>query len=164
MSLKGQKNKLPYLEKVARCYDALDLPYGAEMDRVGQRLDEYLEKCHPDRHSDDPILLSDAYKLTGILNYAHGEILAAWQRYGIKTESGLPYEEEIGRCYEALDLPYGANLDQVTRRWKAYLLKCHPDRHAVNPEKLPDATKLTQILTDAHDKIKEAWQKHHSSD
>jgi curved DNA-binding protein CbpA len=164
MSLRGPGKKLPYIEKIAQCYEALDLPYGADMEQVDKRWKQYLEKCHPDRHAHNPNLLSDAYKLTGILTYAHGEIIEAWQRFGINTPYDLPYSEEIAHCYEALDLPYGASMERVNRRWREYLLKCHPDRHAQNPDILPDATKLTQILTQAYEKIKEAWVKYQASE
>ena len=85
MTPRAPKNKLPYIEKIAQCYEALDLPYGANMEQVDKRWKEYLEKCQPDRHAHNPNLLSDAYKLTGILTYAHGEIIEAWQRFGINT-------------------------------------------------------------------------------
>jgi hypothetical protein len=76
------------------------------------------------------------------------------------TSNGLPYNVELAEAYRALDLPYGTPLEQVAKRWKAYLKKCHPDRYANHPEKLADATKLTQELTGAYEKIKAAWERH----
>jgi hypothetical protein len=76
------------------------------------------------------------------------------------ASSALPYSEELAGYYRALDLPFGAPMDQVTKRWKTYLKKCHPDRYANNPEKQSDATRLTQELTRAHEKIKGAWEQH----
>jgi hypothetical protein len=146
------------MEKVARCYEALDLPYGVGMDQVHGRWEDYLERCHPERHADNPDLLADAYTLTGILTWAHGQILEAWQRHGINATHDLPHSAELASCYEALDLPFGAPLEQVTRRWREYLLKCHPDRHARDPDRLPDAHKLTQLLTQAYQTIKKAWE------
>ncbi|MEW6264742.1 MAG: J domain-containing protein [Thermodesulfobacteriota bacterium] len=159
MSFKSPKGKLPYMESVARCYEALDLPYGAPMEQVNRRWRDYLNKCHPDRHAENPTILPDAFKLTAILTWAHGEILAAWQVFGA-TASRLPYSRELAECYAALDLPYGAPMAEVTRRWREYLKKCHPDRHANAPDKLPDANKLTRLLTQAYETIKEAWQSH----
>ena len=75
--------------------------------------------------------------------------------------SGLPYSAELARCYALLDLPYGVPMDEVTKRWKMYLKKCHPDRYATAPEKLADATELTQALTGAHDTILAAWRRYH---
>jgi DnaJ-domain-containing protein 1 len=76
------------------------------------------------------------------------------------TGNGLPYSAELAAAYRALDLPYGAPLEQVAKRWKAYLKKCHPDRYANDPDKLADATRLTQELTSAYEKIKTAWDNH----
>jgi hypothetical protein len=76
------------------------------------------------------------------------------------TASGLPYSEELAQYYRALDLPFGAPMAQVNKRWKAYLKKCHPDRYANDPVRQADATKLTQELTRAHEKIKAAWEKY----
>jgi hypothetical protein len=75
------------------------------------------------------------------------------------AERGLPYSNELARCYALLDLPFGTPMEQVTRRWKTYLKKCHPDRYANDPGKLADATELTQALTGAHDTIETAWKR-----
>lgn len=74
------------------------------------------------------------------------------------ADHGLPHSAELIQCYRLLDLPFGAPMAQVTRRWKAYLKKCHPDRYANDPAKQADATLLTQQLNDAHQKIKVAWE------
>src|SRR5258706_15586138 len=42
---------------------------------------------------------------------------------------GLPYSDELARCYRLLDLPFGTPLERVTKQWKTYLKRCHPDRH-----------------------------------
>ena len=73
---------------------------------------------------------------------------------------GLPYSAELARCYQVLDLPFGAPMVRVTRQWKAYLKQAHPDRHANDPAKQADATVLTQHLNDAYTKIKLAWERH----
>ena len=73
---------------------------------------------------------------------------------------GLPYSVELAQCYRLLDLPFGAPMQRVTRQWKAYLTKAHPDRHANDPAKQADATVLTQQLNDAYTKIKVAWERH----
>jgi hypothetical protein len=76
------------------------------------------------------------------------------------ASSGLPYSEALAEAYRALDLPFGAPVERVTRQWKTYLKKCHPDRYANDPAKQADATRLTQELTQAHEKIKVAWRQH----
>jgi len=75
---------------------------------------------------------------------------------------GLPYSAELARCYQLLDLPFGAPMQRVTGQWRAYLKKVHPDRHANDPAKQADATVLTQQLNDAYTKIKLAWKRHQS--
>lgn len=76
------------------------------------------------------------------------------------STSGLPYSDDVARCYQALDLPFGTPMDDVTKRWKTYLKQCHPDRFATEPAKLADATELTQALTAAHDTIRTAWNRY----
>jgi len=73
---------------------------------------------------------------------------------------GLPYSEELARGYRLLDLPFGVPIEQVARRWKAYLKKSHPDLHAKDPAKQTEATVLTQQLNDAYKKIRVAWKQH----
>jgi hypothetical protein len=74
--------------------------------------------------------------------------------------SGLPYTEEVARCYTLLDLPFGAPMGQVTKRWKAYLRQCHPDLHTDDAAKHAEATELTQELNSAYSKIKSAWERY----
>lgn len=73
---------------------------------------------------------------------------------------GLPHSAELVRCYRMLDLPFGTPMERVTRQWKTYLKKCHPDRYANDLAKQADATLLTQQLNDAHKKIKAAWERY----
>ena len=76
------------------------------------------------------------------------------------SASGLPYSDDVARCYRVLDLPFGAPMEDVSKRWKTYLKQCHPDRFATDPAKLADATELTQALTAAHDTIRTAWNRY----
>ena len=73
---------------------------------------------------------------------------------------GLPHSAELARCYQFLELPFGAPMGQVTKQWKTHLKQCHPDRYAQNPAKQAEATILTQQLNDAYQKIKAAWDQH----
>ena len=93
---------------------------------------------------------------------AHARSDGSPSRSGASTGSGsgLPYSDELARCYTVLDLPFGVPRDQVARQWKTYLKQCHPDRFANDPEKLADATELTQALTAAHHTIQAAWQRY----
>ncbi|MBU2551689.1 MAG: J domain-containing protein [Proteobacteria bacterium] len=143
---------------LARAYEALDLPYGASMVQVAARYRDYLAKSHPDLHVGDADRYIDAWELTRLLTEAYEKVQEAWRRFGPQPEN-LPRTDELTRAYEALDLPYGASMEQVTRRWREYLKKSHPDLHTDRPELLEDANKLTRLLTDAHGRIKTAWDR-----
>ena len=143
-------------------YQALDLPFGESLDAVSRRLTSYLEKCRPDTHFQDPDKFEAALELARILNDAYQKIKTAWnlhQETG-PVDTPLPYSRELAMAYEALDLKFGRPLPEVTRQWRRYLQKCHPDRHFNNPEKLELANQLTRILTDAHEKIRKAWEQY----
>jgi DnaJ-domain-containing protein 1 len=73
---------------------------------------------------------------------------------------GLPYSDALADSYRVLDLPFGAPLEQVAKRWKDYLKKCHPDRYANDPQKQAEATELTQELTRAYESIRIAWKQY----
>ena len=73
---------------------------------------------------------------------------------------GLPYSAELAGCYRLLDLPFGTPVEQVTKRWKAYLKTSHPDLYANDPARQAEATVLTQQLNDAYKKIRLAWKRH----
>ena len=77
-----------------------------------------------------------------------------------RASPGLPHSERLAASYRVLDLPFGVAMDQVAKRWKAYLKKCHPDRYATDPEKQAEATELTQELTRAYESIRTAWKQH----
>jgi hypothetical protein len=80
-----------------------------------------------------------------------------------RTGSGLPYSTELAHCYALLDLPFGVPMDEVNKRWKAYLKRCHPDRFANDPVQQAEATELTQALMGAHSKIEAAWKRYQPS-
>ena len=77
-----------------------------------------------------------------------------------RSPHGLPHNAELARCYAVLDLPFGAPMAQVSKRWKTYLRKCHPDLHTGDAVKQAQATELTQQLNSAHAKIKAAWEQY----
>lgn len=78
---------------------------------------------------------------------------------GAAEPSGpLPYSAVLADAYRLLDLPFGASLEDVSRRRKAYLKRCHPDRFHDNPERQAEATELTQQLNAAYAHIAAAWK------
>ncbi len=80
-----------------------------------------------------------------------------------RARTGLPYSAELARCYDLLDLPFGAPMDEVNKRWKAYLKRCHPDLYANDPGQQAEATELSQALMGAHSKIAAAWKRYQPS-
>lgn len=116
-------------------------------------LDTYTPGSSPDSHWNDAFANAEQPR-----NAGHASTATAGTSAG--STSGLPYSEKLARCYALLDLPFGVPMEQVNKRWKAYLKKCHPDRYANDPEQLADATELTQALTGAHDTIEAAWKRY----
>lgn len=80
--------------------------------------------------------------------------------FDTRNADGLPYSDALASSYHVLDLPFGTPMEQVAKRWKDYLKKCHPDRYANDPQKQAEATELTQELTRAYESIKVAWRRH----
>lgn len=80
-----------------------------------------------------------------------------------RSGRGLPYSPELAHCYKLLELPFGAPMDEVNKRWKTWLKGCHPDRFANDPVRQAEATELTQALMGAHSKIEAAWKRYQPS-
>ena len=81
-----------------------------------------------------------------------------------ESSGPLPYNAELAAAYRVLDLPFGAPMPKVHKRWKTYLKRCHPDRFHNDPKRLADATELTRQLNAAHDRIAAAWKKADETD
>ena len=65
---------------------------------------------------------------------------------------------EIARAYRALELQFGAPPEEIRRAHRRLLRRYHPDKHASNPAKQADATRLSQELTRARDLLLLAWE------
>lgn len=68
-------------------------------------------------------------------------------------------DSELAQYYANLEVPYGSDLETVTRAWKALLKKYHPDMHSTDPEKQAIANDLVQQLNHAYKML----EKHLSS-
>jgi DnaJ-class molecular chaperone len=124
--------------------------------RLARLARAYLSDFAPSSASESSASRADTSRQEGFTS-PHGFSAAG---SGTETASGLPFSKELATCYRTLDLPFGAPMEQVSKRWKTYLKQCHPDRYASDPAKQADATRLTQELTRAHEKIKAAWAQH----
>ena len=95
---------------------------------------------------------------------------AARQRYTQRTGQAAPPKREYRRretpklplrmeekklreLYQQLEVPYGANFDEVKKSFRRLMRKYHPDLHVGNPEKHKVATQLTMSLTQAYNEL-----------
>lgn len=63
-----------------------------------------------------------------------------------QTEYPPGYDPKIAAYYANLELPYGADLQQVKAARKRLMRQYHPDRHSQDPEKRKLAEQLSQGL------------------
>lgn len=66
--------------------------------------------------------------------------------------------DPIAQAYGVLELPIGANLDQVRQARKQLLRRYHPDKHASDPERMKTASEVSQQINAAY-KTLEAYLK-----
>ena len=63
---------------------------------------------------------------------------------------GIGKDETIAKYYKTLDLPYGAELDEVKKAYRLLMRKYHPDMHRGSEKKLKAATELSMQVTAAY--------------
>lgn len=66
---------------------------------------------------------------------------------------------EWEKAYAALEISYGSGVDDIKSAHRRLLRRFHPDRFAQDQERLPDATRLSQQLTEARDVLLGAIEK-----
>ena len=64
-------------------------------------------------------------------------------------------DDKIARYYKILDLPYGADFDQVKAAYRKLIRKYHPDLHGGSPQKQKAATELTMRVTQAYNELEQ---------
>ena len=62
---------------------------------------------------------------------------------------------QISRAYANLELPIGANADEVRAAYRRLMKRYHPDQHHRDSGKAQAANELTRKLKDAHDALLE---------
>ena len=67
--------------------------------------------------------------------------------------------EELEKAFRALELPFGASEEEIRQAHRKLMRQFHPDRFAQEPERLADATRLSQELSVARDTLIEAHEK-----
>ena len=65
----------------------------------------------------------------------------------VSEEGPLSYYTKIRQAYARLELPYGADQDEVRRAYRQLMRRYHPDRHASDPDRERVATEISQKLT-----------------
>ncbi|MEM1204759.1 MAG: J domain-containing protein [Acidobacteriota bacterium] len=68
-------------------------------------------------------------------------------------------DPEMAAWYANLEVPYGSDLETVTRAWKRLVRDYHPDRHAQDPGRQEDATELLKGLNHAYDQLRRRLEK-----
>jgi DnaJ-domain-containing protein 1 len=75
-----------------------------------------------------------------------------------RTRARTPFarkDEKIARYYKILDLPYGADFDQVKAAYRKLIRRYHPDLHGGSPQKQKAATELTMRVTQAYNELEQ---------
>ena len=84
-----------------------------------------------------------------------------WQPPTTPPTSAAPAEDPVLAGYYAnLELPYGANLEEVKAAWKRLMKQYHPDRHAQDPAKREVANALCAQLTHAYKELEKFLTTH----
>lgn len=78
-----------------------------------------------------------------------------------RTDGSKAVPEELRSDYSALEVPFGASMEEVKRSYRRLLQIHHPDRHADNPDSQNRATERTQQITYSFLRIKKFNQKGH---
>jgi DnaJ domain len=64
-----------------------------------------------------------------------------------------PRNDKIAKYYKVLDLPYGADFEQVKASYRKLMRKYHPDLHTQSPQKAKAATELSMQVTQAYNEL-----------
>lgn len=75
------------------------------------------------------------------------------------NREGQKPHNTIEEWYEALEIPYGSDLDQAQKAWKKLLRQYHPDMHSSDEEKARIAHQVTLQLNEAYNGLKEHLSK-----
>ncbi len=79
-------------------------------------------------------------------------------RSRVRAAAATKRREELEQAYRALELSFGAEPDEIRSAHRRLMRQYHPDRFAQEPERLADATRLSQELSVARDTLIEAHE------
>jgi DnaJ-domain-containing protein 1 len=70
-----------------------------------------------------------------------------------RRPGGFGRNDKIAKYYKVLDLPYGADFEQVKAAYRKLMRKYHPDLHTQSPQKAKAATELSMQVTQAYNEL-----------
>ncbi len=92
----------------------------------------------------------DEYLRTGKSSESHG--------VGGKRENAgrmhAPRDEDLRQDYANLEVPFGADVEDIMKAYKTLILRYHPDKHSQDPEKLRIATEITKKINESFERIR----------
>ena len=92
---------------------------------------------------------------------ASSEPSDAYEHWQPPPPPPAPAEDPVlAKYYANLELPYGANLEEVKAAWKRLMKQYHPDRHAQDPAKREVANALCAQLTHAYKELEKSLTTH----
>jgi len=86
------------------------------------------------------------------------ETQATEEAVAAQTGPAQRWPKEIRQAYAVMELPLGANREDVRKAYKGLLRRYHPDKHHNHPDRLEHATELTQAIRQ-HYELLMAWLK-----
>ena len=67
--------------------------------------------------------------------------------------------EGLRQDYANLEVPFGADFDEVRKAYKVLIMRYHPDKHSGDPEKLRVATEITMKINESFERIRSQGEK-----
>ena len=64
-------------------------------------------------------------------------------------------DESLRGDYANLEVPFGADIEEVKRSYKSLVLRYHPDRFAADPEKQGIALEITKKINQSFERIRD---------
>jgi len=65
-----------------------------------------------------------------------------------------PADESLRQDFANLEVPFGADMEEVRKSYKRLMLKYHPDRHAGDPEKQKLALEIAKKINQSFERIR----------
>ena len=93
-----------------------------------------------------------AWKAGRIAGMARRKVRRVW-RAAVSAEPRGSQDPELARWYANLEVPYGSDLQTVSRARKRMLARYHPDLHARDSQQAQKAGELTLAINDAYEQL-----------